>query len=101
MDVFKDSLERRREYIRSHHSFKKAKFKIENIARFINNLSDLIWCNRNFSFLIYNTNLFSIQPELLDSTLGTFQSISRIVELDHFCDANVLLTKVRSHRFLF
>src|SRR5690625_4077112 len=101
MDLLKDSLERMRQYIKSHPSFKEAKLKTEDITIFISNLSELIWCNGNFSFLIYKHRLFSIQTELLESTHSTLRSIWQIIELGHFSDVNVLLTKVRDDLFLF
>lgn len=101
MDFLKDSSERRRQYIKSHPSFKEAKLKIEDIRMFINNLSNLIWWNGNFAFLIYKDRLFSMQTELLESTYSTLLSILQIIELGHFSDANVLLRKVRDDLFLF
>lgn len=101
MDFLKDSLERRRQYIKSHPSFKEAKLKTEDITIFISNLSDLIWWNGNFSFLIYKDRLFSMQTELLESTHSTLRSIWQIIELGHFSDVNVLLRKVRDDLFLF
>lgn len=101
MDFYKDSLERRREYIMSHPSFEETKLKIEDLASFINNFTDLIWWNGNFAFLIHKNKVFFLQTEIMDSTHSTLLSIRKLVEMGHFSDVNVLIRKVRDDLFLF
>lgn len=101
MDFYKDSLERRRECIMSHPSFEETKLKIEDLASFIRNFTDLIWWKGNFAFLIHKNKFFFLQTEIMDSTHSTLLSIRQLVEIGHFSDVNVLMRKVRDDLFLF
>lgn len=71
MKYYKDSLKRRRESIIAHPSFEETKLKIEDLANFICNFTDLIWWNGNFAFLFHKNKVFIMQSEILDSTYST------------------------------
>lgn len=101
MKYYKDSLKRRRESIIAHPSFEETKLKIEDLANFICNFTDLIWWNGNFAFLFHKNKVFIMQSGILDSTYSTLLSIRQLVEIGHFSDVNVLMRKLRDDLFLF